>query len=83
MTCFGFTILSSFNLATASAILFPINLPVLWTTFSEAVFKESSPVSYNCFLYLLDTFLVNDKNSYRLTYFLVVGSTEYCVISIY
>ena len=38
-TGFGFTILLSFNLATASAILFPINSPVLWTTFFEAVFQ--------------------------------------------
>ena len=47
------------------------------TTFLEAVFKESSPVSSNCFLY----FLENDKNLYPLTYFLVLGSTEYCCIA--
>ena len=43
---------------------------VLWITFSEAVFKASSPafvaVSINCFPYLLDKFLANDKNPYPL-----------------
>ena len=63
ITCFGFTILSSFDLATASAIFFPENLPALWTTFLEAVFKNS-------FQYLLDKFL--DENSYSLTYFLLL-----------
>ena len=29
ITCFGFTILSLFDFATASAILYPKNLPVL------------------------------------------------------
>ena len=60
ITGFVFTILS--------AVLFPINSPVasvaLWTTFLEAVFKEFSPVSNNCFLYLLEKFLANDKNPY-------------------
>ena len=61
-----------FDLVTASAILFPINSPVLWNTFLEAVFKESGPVFNNYFV----CFLANDKNPYPLTYFL--GSTEYC-----
>ena len=73
-TGFVFTILSSFNLATASAILFPINSHVasaaLWTMFLEAVFKVSNPISNNCFLY----YLANDKNSYHLTYFPVLSS---------
>ena len=73
ITCFGFTILS--------AILLPINSPAtsaaLWTTFLRAVFRASSPVSYYCFQY----FLANDKNPYPLTYFLVLGSLVYCVIS--
>ena len=34
-----FTILSSFDLVTASAILFPKNSPALWTSCLEAVFK--------------------------------------------
>ena len=42
-------ILSWFDLATASAILFPINSPVtsaaLWTFCLETVFKASSPLS--------------------------------------
>ena len=59
--------------------LFPKNSPALWTTFLEAVFKESNPVSNNYFLY----FLANDKNPYPLTYFLVLGSIEYRRISIY
>ena len=41
--------LSSYELVTASAILFPKNSPVLWTTFLEAIFKQSSPVSHNCY----------------------------------
>ena len=75
MTCFGFIILS--------AILSPLNLPVasaaLWTTFLELIFRASSPVSNNCFLY----FLANDKNQHLLTYFLVLGFIEYHIISIY
>ena len=70
-----FSILSSFELVTASSILFPKTSPALWTTFFEA----SSPVFNNCFLY----FLANDKKSYPLTYFLVLGSMEYRRISIY
>ena len=73
------TILSSSEYVTVSAILFPINSPALSITFLEAVFKESSPVSNNWFLY----FLTNYKNLYPLTYFLVLRSIEYCRISIY
>ena len=65
--------LSSFDLAAASAILFPINSFTLWTSFLEGVFTTSGPVSNNCFL----NFLVNDKNPYLLTYFLALGSIEY------
>ena len=42
-----FTILSSFNLITASAILCPGNLLALWTTFLQADFRESSHVFIN------------------------------------
>ena len=72
-TGFVFTILSSSELVNASVILFPIISPVLWTAFLEAIFKQSSQVSSNCFLY----FFANDKNPYRLTYFLVQASIEY------
>ena len=41
------------------------------------------PVANNCFLYLLEKFLANDKNPYPLTYFLVLGAIAYRVISIY
>ena len=41
--------------------------------FLEAVFRASSPVSNNCFLY----FLVNNKNLYPLTHFLGFGSVQY------
>ena len=83
VTGFGFTILST--------NLFPINAPVasaaLSTIFLEAVFRTYSPVfatvSNNSVLYLSDGFLANDKNSYHLTYFLVLGSTEERVNSIY
>ena len=34
------TVLSLFDLFTASAISFPKTFPVLWTTFLEAIFKE-------------------------------------------
>ena len=64
-----FSILSSFDLVNASAILFSINSRALWTTFLED----------HCFL----CFLANDKNTYPLTYFLVLGSIEYRCISIY
>ena len=70
-----FTILSSFDLVTASVIFFPIDSPALWANFLEA----SSTISISCFLY----FLANDKNPYSLTYFLVLGSTEYRQISVY
>ena len=50
----------------------------LWATFLEVVFKESSPISNNCFLY----FLANNKNPYPLTYFLFLGSVEYRRFSI-
>ena len=73
-----FLILSLFDLVTASAILFPKNSHALWATFLEAVFKVSSPVSNNC-LY----FLTNDKNRYPSTHFLVLGSIEHHIISIY
>ena len=68
----------SFDLVTASAILFSKNSPVLWTIFLEIVFGVSSPVSNNffqlfCYLY----FLAKDNNPYPETYFLVFGSTEY------
>ena len=68
-----FSILPSFHLVTASETLFPINSPVLWTIYLEAVFRTSNPVSNNCFLY----FLVDKKNLYLLTYFLVLCSIEY------
>ena len=72
-TAFAFTILSCFDLATASAVLFPINPPAasaaFWLIFLEAVFKVSSPVSNNCLLCLLERSLANDKNTYPLTYF--------------
>ena len=78
ITYFGFTILS---------VIFPINSPVtsaaLWTMFLEAVFGAPNPISNNCFLNLLQKFFANHKNPYPLTYFLVLGSIEYCVISIY
>ena len=45
--------------------------------FFRSSFKECSLVSINYFLY----FLVNDKNPYPLTYFLVLGSIEYCRIA--
>ena len=68
----GFTILL--------AILFPKNSPVasaaLRITFVLAVFQAFIPACNNCFQYLLDKFLANDKNPHPLTYFLVLGSTE-------
>ena len=41
----------------------------------EVVFKESSPVFNNCFLY----FLANDKDPYSFS----LGSMEYRRISVY
>ena len=72
----SFSILSSFELVTESAILFPKNSSAFWATFSEVVFTASSPVSNNCFLY----FLANDKS---LTYFIVLGYIGYRRIYIY
>ena len=80
-TGFAFTILSSFDSATVSAVLFPINPPAasaaFWPIFLEAVFKVSSLVSNNCFLYLLEGSLANDKNTYPLTFFLVPSLTYF------
>ena len=39
-----FTILSSYELVTATAILFPKNSPALWTTFLEAVLTVQHPI---------------------------------------
>ena len=45
----GFSSITYFRFTLLSAILFPVNLPVvlaaLWTTFLEAIFRVSSPVS--------------------------------------
>ena len=62
---------TSLVLVTTSTILFPY-----LTTFLKEVFKESSLVSNDCFLYLLNRFLANDINPYPLTYCLVFGSIE-------
>ena len=57
--------------------------------FSESKFLEHlehpvlAAISNNCFPFLLDRYFENDKNPYPLTYFLVLGSIEYRVISIY
>ena len=61
----------------------PVASSALWSSFMEAVFRASSLVSNNCFLHLLEKFIANDKSPYPLTYFLVLGSIEYRVISIY
>ena len=74
-TALCFSILLLFNVVIASVILFPKNSPGLWTKCLEAF----GPVSNNCVLY----FFANNKNSYPLTYFLVLGSVKYCVSSIY
>ena len=74
-----FSILLSFDVVTASAILFPINSPALWTTFLEAVSTASSPVSNIYFL----QYLASDKNSYSLTKFFVLGSVKHRIICIY
>ena len=46
----------------------------------EVVFRASSPVlaalSNNCFPYERDRFFVNSKNSYPMTYVIVLGSIE-------
>ena len=65
MSSTGFTILS----AILSSINSPFALTALWTTFLEAVSKASSPVSNNCFSYLLDRFLMNKESPYPLTLF--------------
>ena len=73
---FSFTILSS--------ILFSMNFPVgsaaLWATFLKAVFRASIlvfvAVSNNYFPYFLDRFLRNEKNTYPLKYFFVLGSIK-------
>ena len=77
VTCFGFTLVSEILVLIYS----PVDSAALSTTenFQEAIFGATSPVSSNCFLY----FLANDKNPYPLTYFLVFGSIEYHIISIY
>ena len=58
----------------------PVASAALSTTFSEAVFRAPSPVlvteSNNCFPYLLDRFLTNDKSPYTLMSFLVLGSID-------
>ena len=69
-----FSILLSLDLAADSTIFFTKNSPALWTTFFEA----SSPVSIIFYI-----FLQMKKNPYHLTYFLVLGSTGYCIISVY
>ena len=60
-------------------ILFPINSLVvsatLWATFLEAIFGASSHAII-FFPYFLDRFLVNDKNHYPWTHFLVMGSIQ-------
>ena len=58
---FIFTILLSYKLVTAQQ--FPKNSSVVGTTYLETVFKESSSLSNNCFLYLFDKFIANDKNA--------------------
>ena len=82
------TFLNSFSIASLFSggimILFPINLPIasaaLCSNFYEEVLKAFSPVvvavSNNCFPYLLNRFLENDKKPCPLTYFFVLGSTE-------
>ena len=52
-TGFAFSISLSYEFVTASATLFPKNSPVSWTTFLEAVFKESISVSNSCFYIFL------------------------------
>ena len=51
------TMLPLFDKRIASAILFSINPPTLWTTFLEGVFEKYGPTYNNCFSY----FLANDK----------------------
>ena len=86
-TFLEFSSITGFCFRTLSAILIIKNLPVasaaLWNTFLEAVFKASNCVSNNCFLYLLEKIIAIDKNPYSLTYFIVLGSIKYYIISIY
>ena len=58
----------------------PVASAALCATFLVTIFKASSPAfvtTFNkCFLYFLDKFLPNDKYSYYLVYFLVLGTIE-------
>ena len=90
-----FTILSLYNLATASTVSFLKNLPVasaaLLVTFLEVFIPVFVAVSNYCFRYLIEKVQANNKNPWPLTYFLVLGYIEWCrvaklkerVISIY
>ena len=55
--------------------------------FLDAVFKAFISVfaveSNNSLLYLLDRFLLNDKNPYPLTYYLVLLSLKYNTSSVF
>ena len=77
ITGFVLTILSSFDLATASAIFFLQKFTCFMDYFFGTSFKRIS-VLYPIivFLYFFDKFLPNDKNIYPLTYFLVLGSIK-------
>ena len=79
-TFLEFYSIAGFGFTSLSAILFPINATVasaaLWVTVLEAVFKAYSPASNNCFVYLFDKFLENDKDPYSLKYFLILYSIE-------
>ena len=79
-TFLEFSSVTSFDFTSSSAILFTVNSPiasaVLWITFWDlfikhlVLFKASNhvAVSSNCFAYLLDRFLANDKTPYPWTY---------------
>ena len=54
----GFTILSLFDLVTASAILFPKNSPALWSTFWKQILQHLVLYPMIVFVY----FLANDEN---------------------
>ena len=64
---------TDFGLTILSAILFPM-LQLPYGILFFALKTASSPifvvVSNNCFPYLVDRFLANDKNPYPLTYIL-------------
>ena len=79
IACFGFTVFSTI-LLPYKFLKIPIN--DLWTNFLEAAFWASNPVSNNCFYYLLEKLLSDDKSPYSLIY-IYIGSIEYRVISIY